>query len=90
MTIQVHATYRAGAIHPDEPLGLPDNTEVDVVVIPLSEATKRAMRDDIEMIRPKAPRFTAEELDALLDKHNVSVGSLPVDFSREDIYQDHD
>jgi hypothetical protein len=29
-------------------------------------------------------------LDALIEKYSVSVGSLPPDFSREDIYSDHD
>ncbi|MEX0641782.1 MAG: antitoxin AF2212-like protein [Pirellulales bacterium] len=90
MTIQFNATYRAGAIHPDQPLALPENTKVNVVVVPVGDATKRAVAEDIEAIRPKAPRFTADELDALIAKCSVSVGSLPVDFSREDIYQDHD
>ena len=90
MTIQVHATYRAGAIHPDFPLALPDNTEVNVVVVPVSDPTKRTAREEIEAIRPKSPKITPEEFDALLDKYSISVGSLPVDFSREDIYQDHD
>jgi hypothetical protein len=90
MTIQVHATYRAGAIHPDQPLALPDNTEVHVVVVPVSDSTKLAAADDIEAIRPKAPRFTADELRQRLAKSAVQVGSLPPDFSREDIYSDHD
>jgi hypothetical protein len=90
MTIKVDATYRAGVIHPDQPLGLPDNTEVNAVVVPVGDGKKHPQREDIRAIRPKAPRFTAEELDAVLDRHSVSVGSLPVDFSREDIYQDHD
>jgi hypothetical protein len=47
-------------------------------------------RDEIEAIRPKSPRFTSEELRQRLQKHAVSVGTLPPDFSREDIYSDHD
>jgi hypothetical protein len=47
-------------------------------------------REEVLAIRPKSPRFTAKELDALIKKYSVSVGSLPVDFSREDIYSDHD
>ena len=90
MSIQVHGTYRAGAIHPDQPLALPDNTEVNVVVVPVGDATQRAAREDIEAIRPKAPRFTAEELHQRLARFSVRVGSLPPDFSREDIYSDHD
>ena len=90
MTIQVHATYRDGAIHPDQPLALPDNTEVNVVVVPVEGPTKRTAREEIEAIRPKSPKFTPDEFDALIEKYSVSVGSLPVDFSREDIYQDED
>jgi hypothetical protein len=90
MTIQVHATYRAGAIHPDFPLALPDNTEVNVVVVPVSDPTKRTAREEIEAIRPTAPRFTADELRERLAKSAVRVGSLLPDFSREDIYSDHD
>jgi hypothetical protein len=90
MTIQFHATYRAGAIHPDEPLALPENTEVNVVVVPVGDVKKRAEREDIEAIRPKAPRFTADELRERIAKSAVRVGSLPPVFSREDIYSDHD
>lgn len=90
MTIQVHATYRAGAIHPDQPLALPDNTEVHVVVVPVEGSTKRTAQEEIEAIRPKAPRFTADDLRERIAKSAVQVGSLPPDFSREDIYSDHD
>jgi hypothetical protein len=94
MTIDIDATYRDGAIHPDVPLNLPDNTPVHVRVVPKSAGflpdpfpTKR---EEVLAIRPKSPRFTAEQLQELIDKYSVSVGSLPEDFSREDIYSDHD
>jgi len=92
MTIHVHATYRAGAIHPDQPLGLPENTEMDVVIVPVADTGKKPadQQPDIAAIRPISPKITPEEFDALLAKHCVSVGTLPADFSREDIYQDHD
>ncbi|MEX2171864.1 MAG: antitoxin family protein [Pirellulales bacterium] len=32
MSIQIEATYRDGVIHPNQPLDLPDNTPVSVVV----------------------------------------------------------
>jgi hypothetical protein len=89
MTIHAHATYRAGAIHPDQPLGLAENTEVNVVIVPVG-ATEPTSPDDIEAVRPKAPRFTREELRQRLARHAVRVGTLPADFSREDIYSDHD
>jgi len=89
MTIDIDATYRDGAIHPETPLNLPDNTPVRVRVVPKPEAFPKT-REEILAIRPKSPCFTGEQLDALLNKHSVSVGSLPADFSREDIYSDHD
>jgi hypothetical protein len=47
-------------------------------------------REEVLAIRPKSPRFTAEKLQQLIDKYSVAVGSLPEDFSRADIYSDHD
>ncbi len=89
MSIDIDATYRDGAIHPQTPLNLPDNTPVRVRVVP-NPAPFPTTTEEILAIRPKSPRFTGEELDAILAKHGVSVGSLPADFSREDIYSDHD
>jgi len=100
MSIEIDATYRAGAIYPDQPLALPENTPVHVVVVekdtaapsdkPRAVSLKGLSREQIIALRPKSPKFTAEELDALIEKYSVSVGSLPPDFSREDIYSDHD
>ena len=89
MAIQVNGTYRAGVIHPDQPLGLPDNTEVQVVVVPMPNAIPSDSQS-IESLRPKSPRFTSEELLKRLAEYAVDVGTLPPDFSREDIYSDHD
>ena len=94
MPIDIDATYRDGALHPETPLNLPENTPVRVRVVPKPTAAAPVpfpkTREEILAIRPKAPRFTAEQLDALLEKYSVSVGSLPADFLREDIYSDHD
>jgi hypothetical protein len=100
MSLEFDATYRAGAIVPNQPLALPENTPVRVVVVekaapgaseqPRGVSLKGLTREQIIALRPKAPKFTAEQLDALIEKYSVSVGSLPVDFSREDIYSDHD
>ena len=35
MAIHFQAVYRAGAIHPDQPLGLPDDTAVVVTMVPV-------------------------------------------------------
>ena len=95
MSIEIDATYRAGAIYPNQPLALPENTPVRVVVVekdvqPRVVSTKGLSREEIIALRPKAPRFTGDELRERIAKHAVSVGSLPLDFSREDIYSDHD
>jgi hypothetical protein len=89
MTIQFDATFRDGAIHPAQPLQLPENTPVHVVVTP-KIAGQPMTREEILAIRPKSPRITVEEFDAIIKKYAVHVGSLPADFSREDIYSDHD
>ena len=85
MSIQIHAKYKAGVIHPDQPLGLPDNTEVELVVTAVAMPANGQ-----RCARPTTPRFSAEELRAMLDRHAVSVGTLPTEFSRSDIYEDHD
>jgi hypothetical protein len=101
MSIEIDATYRSGAIYPEQPLALPENTPVRVVVVekaasaapsekPRGVSLKGLTREQIIALRPKAPKFTGDELRELIAKHSVSVGSLPADFSREDIYSDHD
>lgn len=82
MTIQ--ATYRDGAFYPVHPITLPENTRVEVSV------PAQLSREEIIALRPKAPKFTGEQLDALLDKFHIAGPSLPENFSRADIYSDHD
>ena len=94
MTIDIDATYRDGALHPATPLNLPENTPVRVRVITepavFPPSPFPTTREEVLAIRPKSPRITPEEFDAIIKKNSVSVGSLPIDFSREDIYSDHD
>ena len=87
MPIDIDATYRDGAIHPDTPLNLPNDTPVRVRVVPKTEP---ASREQPRAFPLNSPRFTSEELRERLAKYAVSVGTLPPDFSREDIYSDHD
>jgi hypothetical protein len=89
MTIHVHATYRAGLIHPEVPLNLPDNTPVEVTIVPSNSHGLTPHPED-EPPRAKSPRITVEQFRAMLKEHSVSVGTLPIDFSRTDIYLDHD
>jgi hypothetical protein len=88
MTINVHATYRAGLIHPDVPLNLPDNTPIELTIV-ASDAQANPLQA-ADPPRAISPRITVDELRSILAKHAVSVGTLPVDFSRADIYEDHD
>ena len=105
MSIEFDATYHSRAIVPNQPLALPENTPVRVVIVEKDAAssgnnprvvstqgqsTKGLTREQIIALRPKVPRFTGDELRERIAKHAVSVGSLPPDFSREDIYSDHD
>jgi hypothetical protein len=77
MSIEFDATYRDGAILPDVPLNLPNNTPVHVTVAAKSPS-------------PPSPRITVEEFDALFKKHRFEAPPLRDDFSRADIYSDHD
>jgi hypothetical protein len=90
MSIHVHAMYRAGVIYPDQPLSLPENTEVDLTVVPVSGHRGTQSAASAEARRPAAPRFSVADLVARLSRYAVSVGALPNDFSRADIYRDHD
>jgi hypothetical protein len=78
MSLEFDATYRDGAIHPAVPLGLPENTPVHVTVAPASPNA------------PPSPRLTVEEFDALFQQRQFSAPPLPDDFSRADVYCDHD
>jgi hypothetical protein len=89
MNLDVDATYRDGAIYPVMPLNLPDNTRVRVRVLTHVAGPPKTL-EEVIALRPKSPSFTAEELDALIEKFNISAPSLPADFSRADIYSDHD
>jgi len=89
MSIDIDATYRDGAIHPATPLNLPNDTPVRVRVVAKNK-TGPLSKEQIIFLRPQSPRITPEEFRARIEKYAVSVGSLPVDFSREDIYSDHD
>lgn len=86
MTIE--ATYRDGAFYPTMPISLPENTRVEVRLP--TEARKLRTPEEMLAARPQSPRFTSEELRERIAKFGVRVGTLPPDFSREDIYSDHD
>jgi hypothetical protein len=98
MAIETDSSYRDGAIYPSQPLPLPENTQVRVVVVPKAgEPVAPAYptpfpttREEVLANRPQSPRIMPEEFRAIIEKHSVSIGSLPEDFSRADIYSEHD
>jgi hypothetical protein len=105
MSIEFDAIYRAGAIVPNQPLALPENSPLHVVVVeedvvetgPAAPSDKHRTvslkgltREQIIALRPKSPKLTPEEFDAIIEQHSISAPSLPPEFSRDDIYSDHD
>jgi hypothetical protein len=89
MSIESDATYRDGAIHLDTPLNLPNNTPVHVRVFAKDEAGPLS-KAEIALFRPKSPRITPAEFRARIAKFAVKAPPLPPDFSRADIYSNHD
>jgi hypothetical protein len=92
MSIDVNATYRDGALHPETPLNLPDNTPVHVWIVPKTsaEAAGAPTGGETHLTPPPSPRITVEQFDEIFRKHRFSASPLPDDFSRADIYSDHD
>jgi hypothetical protein len=86
MSIHIHGTYKSGVIYPEQPLALPDDTKISIVVTPTPEQPSA----EVPREQPAAPRISREELEERIARYGVSVGSLPPDFSRDDIYSDHD
>ena len=93
MNLEFEATYRDGALHPETPLNLPDNTHVHVRLEPKTAAEASVAPPAgiaAGLAPPQSPRITVEEFNALVEKYSISVGALPPNFSRADIYSDHD
>ncbi len=87
MSIHIHGTYKAGVIYPEQPLALPDDTKVELVVTTISNVSE----SKVDNHRPQAPQISVEELRERIRRYSVAAGSsLPADFSRDDIYDDHD
>ena len=90
MAIHLHAIYKDGAILPDQPLELPEGAALDVTVTLMGPTHGPVQIEASENMRPSVLSISPEELQARIDEYAVAVGSLPVDFSRASIYQDHD
>lgn len=82
MTQIISAIYENGVLRPLTPLDLPDHEVVQLVVAPLPA---------IEASSPSVPgRMSSEEFRRRLKELVTYDGALPDDFSRADIYADHD
>jgi predicted DNA-binding antitoxin AbrB/MazE fold protein len=80
MTQQIDAIYDHGILRPVTPLDLPDQARVKVTV-------------DAQMVgqsEPVSPHNAIADFDEELDGLLFDGPSLPADFSRTDIYADHD
>ena len=80
----VHAIYENGVFKPTEPVSLPESCEV--------EFEPRLVNQAVQPVFIFDPNPSPEEfrrlLDAMASRPTGKV--LPPDFSREDIYDDHD
>jgi predicted DNA-binding antitoxin AbrB/MazE fold protein len=83
MTV-VRAVYENGVFKPTQPVALPEATEVEFV--------PRLVNQSVELTFISDPNLSIEEFEKLLDEIAALPPTkvLPPDFSREDIYDDHD
>jgi len=83
MTNQFHATYEHGVLKLDAPLAVPEQARVTGVVVGIETPNGSAVEG--------APQLSDAEFERMLDEFSVAgCAPLPADFSRADIYLDHD
>lgn len=87
MTRNVEAVYEHGILRPLEPLDLPENERVTVTIQDHLESENRASWPAV----PDAV-LSDEDFERLLDElaSGPALPHLPADFSRADVYRDHD
>jgi hypothetical protein len=82
MSQEFHATYEHGILRLDMPLALPEQTRVSGIVSSAESAAAPSIAED---------STSSEEFERILDELAMPLGgTLPADFSREDVYFDHD
>jgi hypothetical protein len=75
MTIHLHATYRSGLIHPDQPLNLPDGAELQLTVEPVATGDRSTGTDEAAPpARIYSPRLAHPEqiVDFQMDVREIS------------------
>ena len=80
MTQQFQAIYDHGVLRLDQPLMLPDQTRVSGTVVQAALTSHESEKASLSV----------DEFDRLLDELSTDVPLLPPDFSRADVYVDHD
>lgn len=78
MSQEFHATYESGVLRLDSPLALPELARVSGVVTSMAAQP------------PQPELISDEQFFRELDELALDVLPLPPDFSRADIYLDHD
>jgi predicted DNA-binding antitoxin AbrB/MazE fold protein len=78
MSQQIDAIYDGGVLKPIVPLSLPDKSRVRLTVDPADDQTAPDQSNGVT------------DLDAELESLLFDGPTLPADFSRADIYADHD
>lgn len=79
-----HATYERGVLRLDAPLSLPEQARVVGLVVGVNAPTG-------EPLKALSNELADDEFERLLDEFSIhGTSSLPADFSRADIYLDHD
>jgi hypothetical protein len=75
MTLHVHATYRAGMIHPDRPLNLPEGAELELTVETHSAFTPTAVDNNaLPPARMQSPRLARPDqfVDFQMDVREIT------------------
>ena len=82
MSNEFHATYEHGVLKLDAPLSLPEQARVTGFVLGVETAN---------VVGAEAMKLSDADFEQLLDEFSVhGCPALPADFSRADIYSDHD
>jgi predicted DNA-binding antitoxin AbrB/MazE fold protein len=86
MTINVQAVYEHGILRPLEPVNLPENERVTITI-----AENAQTNSDPKAIA-EASSISDDEFERLLDElaSGPTLPHLSADFSRADVYADHD
>jgi hypothetical protein len=83
MSDEFHATYVDGVLRLDAPLALPEQARVTGLVTGVESSSGQRLAS-------AKSGLTDEEFERQMDELALDVSPLPADFSRADIYLDHD